>query len=344
MKKFLLGAAILSLAAFCPVYSACAEEVFELSYAHPVGPTHPIHIASAKLFKDMEEESGGRLKVTIYDSNTLVKMPGVLKALKDGGTDIGYINVSSVQNDMPYTVAHDINFAVSGSVNAGKLLEEMEKLPEVKKELTDNNCIYLFGHCSDRFSIGSLKDPIRTPADLKGKRVLTVQSNLADEITNWGGTPVLVGIPDCYVALQRGMGDCVYTALPLYCSIKLHELLKHITIMPSTFSGNIIAINKEAFEDLPEDIQKIMLKHSGYDSTVYMCQMTADAGDRDVKIMQDAGIDIITLTPEELEQWKSLSVAGLQQQWIDTLKRGGVKDPEPFIAKVREMATAVEAQ
>lgn len=327
-----------------PVGTRAAE--FEFSVAHPTATTHPVHIYTSEMFNRISERSGGRIEFHIYDNNTLVKLDAMYKALKSGGVDIGLMPASSAPADMPYTLTHDMSFISSDATKGGALLWEMQRFPEIQAELERSNTIALFASSGERPAMGALNTPIRSMEDLRGKRVLIWHANFIEEIKGWGGIPVHVSIPDTYVALQRGMGEVLYAPMPMFVSMKLHELIKYLTIVPSSLTANWWLMNKDSFASLPPDLQKIMFEEAGAKASTGLGGLPAlitSYSDRDLKIMAEAGIEIIRLSDEELEPWRQVSEKIMEPYWIDILTRAGDPDPKAWMEKIRVLAAEVEA-
>ncbi len=341
MKKGILLLASLLLLAPHP---ARAAETYELNVAHPVTATHPISVYLAALLDDIRAKSGGRLEFHVYENNTLIKSDGMFKAIRDGGTDIGMLPPGFVPADMPHSMTHDMSFMSSNASTAGELMWAMRELPEVQAELNKANAVLLFAASGDRPALGSLSTPIRQMSDLKGKRVLFWQANFIDEIKAWGGIPVQISIPDTYVALQRGMGEVMYGAIPMFASLKLQELIKHLTIMPSSMGGTMWLINKDSLASLPPDLQKLLLDETGEKASLGISNAVYQAANRDLDAMTRAGVEIIRLSPEELAPWKAASIAATSPYWESLLRRAGDKDTAPWMQRVRALAEKVETK
>lgn len=320
-----------------------AAETYELSVAHPTSTIHPVHVYLSTLLKGIEEKSGGRLEFHIYDNSTLIKSDSMYKALKSGGADIGMLPIAFASSDMPYSLTHDMSFLTSDALKAGELLWAMREMPEIQAEIAKSNTCLLFGTSGDRPGLGSINTPIRAMSDLQGKRILYWQPYLIDEIKAWGGIPVQIPIPDTYVALQRGMGEVLYGAVPMFAALKLHEIVKSVTIMPSNMGGNWWLINKESLGALPEDLQKLLLEETGHTASVGLSQAVRDATDRDLQLIAEHGVEIITLSDEEMQPWKDASIKAMASYWQELLKRGGEKEPDVWMSKVRALAEKIEA-
>lgn len=325
-----------------PSLGLAAERVYEINVASTVSTIHPVHLSLVKILGRIEEKSQGRLQFHIFDNSTLVKADGMFRAVKSGGADIGLLAPAFVAADMPYSFSHDMPFLSSDPLKAGDLMWAMRELPEIQAEFQRANAEPLWAYSSEKLAFGSLHTPIRSMADLRGKRVLVWQPRQSEEVKGWGGIPVQVPMSDTYVALQRGMGEALYAPAPVFASLKLQEIIKYLTIVPSSFTGMWCPINKDRMASLPEDLQRLIREETGMKATREQCEMTRNALLNDFQTIRAAGVEIIELTPEEIAPWKEANIRALTPYWQDILKRGGEKEPDAWIQKVRNLAATVE--
>ncbi|MBN2061406.1 MAG: TRAP transporter substrate-binding protein DctP [Deltaproteobacteria bacterium] len=343
MKKYFITLMVMVLMA--PIYTeAASKKVYELNVSHHLPAVHPIHLNLVERTKKIESLSNGKLKFIIYDNCTLSKPQAVWKAIRDGGVDIGLVNPNMLPADFPHAVIHDMSFLNSDALRSSLLMYEMCQMDEVKAEIDIGNGMLLYALSSDRWSLGSANFPIHAMDALKGKRVIVNQAT--DEIKSWGGNPVFVPIPEVYLALQRGMGDVFYGPTPMFAPMKLQEVVKYMTVIPSTMTAALFLMNKNAFSSLPEDLQKILLDNTGKEATYDVGRIIRDACLSDIKKLSQSGVQfhILKSNSEELKPWQEASDPVMLPYWKDILTRGGEKNPDKWIQKVRELASSVEEQ
>lgn len=322
----------------------CIAAEYEINIASTVNTAHPIHVSLLEVTKIAEEKSGGRLVFHIFDNGTLAKGSQMLKVVSGGGADMGLVAPAFFPAALPRSAVHDMGFLCADATSASKLAFAMAQLPEVKQELDQANVVFLINTSGTYCGIGSLNTPVRSLQDFKGRRVLTTLENLCKEIEAWGGTPVQVLPADLYVGLQRGLGDIVYMPLPVIYAQRLHELLHYLTLMPSGMSANNIAINKNLFKSMPADLQQILLEMGGEEGSILFGQSTDRLTAQQLETMRESGVEVISLTQEELEPWKQASNKGMESYWINLLAQGGVSDPLGWMQKIRDLAGDISTQ
>jgi len=106
------------------------------------------------------------------------------------------------------------------------------------------------------FKSFSLNSPIKSPADLKGKK-LRIQSSkvLEEEVRALGGLPQVMAFSEVYQALQTGVVDGTENPISNLYTQKMHEVQKHLTLTEHGYLGYAVIVNKKFWDGLPADIR-----------------------------------------------------------------------------------------
>lgn len=338
MRKTLITLAAAGLLAMTPLRAADgAEEIYELSLAHPLNNIHPQSKYIAQWAEKLGKDSGGRLEIHIYDNNSLMKSAEMTSALKAGGLDMALLFPASIPADLPYASAVNMPFLTRDAREAARLYQTTLAEPEVAAELAPY-CVPLFASGSDRNCLITTGSPILKPSDLAGKRVLIWGAPYAEEVRAWGGTPVMIPAPDSYLGLQRGMGEVLYGPIPMMISLKLEELAKHLTIVPSQTNDFVAVISRGTMESLPDDLQKLLRESAGPEFSRSIGQITYEACLADLDKLRTAGVQIHELADADLALFRETSVRHMRPYYVELLKKNGVADPDAWIDRVYALA------
>ena len=104
------------------------------------------------------------------------------------------------------------------------------------------------------------KQPWTNVEDFQGLKIRTNSAAKSDFIVGVGGEPTFKSIAEMYTSLNQGVVDsAVYGAL-LAVSARLHEITDYMAgpIIGFGYTNNVI--NKEIWNEIPEDIQQIMIE------------------------------------------------------------------------------------
>jgi TRAP-type transport system periplasmic protein len=90
MKRLSLAAALVALLAAGG--ASAADSLVELKLSHWVPPAHPLHPAFQAWAADIERESEGTIKSTIFPAQQLGKAVDHYDMARDGIADMAYVN------------------------------------------------------------------------------------------------------------------------------------------------------------------------------------------------------------------------------------------------------------
>lgn len=339
MKKALL----LTVAAMLVSGSAFAADSYHIRYQSVYPGPHVINVKILEPWvKEVTEKSGGRLDVEYFSSGAIIKLEDANKSVKTGTLDMASFSTPQAVSDFPHLATIGLAFLAKDSEHGTRIAWEMYKrFPEVKKEL-EQDVQFLTMWTSDRSGIFSTKTAVKSPADLKGKRVLFWSGGQGDQIKQWGGIPVQVPINDTYVALQRGMGEAFFGPLPAGTSQKLMEVAKHVTVLPINVGTISMVMNKDYFDDLPKDLQQFLLDNTGEAMGARTATALKNSTDADMETMTAQGSTIYHLTPEEVQAFAAPLAESDNTYWIDQMARYGEPNGAEWLPKVRAVAKETE--
>ena len=287
---------------------------------------------------EINEKFKGEVVFHFYPLNSLVKMDAMPGAVKSGSLDIAGLQLQTAIAMMPHSQAIALPFLVQDAKESCALYPKMfATFPEMKDEV-DKNFKFLAAFGSDRSALAAKDGLIKSPADLKGKRVLVWAPYQSDEVTSWGGIPVQVVPAETYMGIQRGLGDVAYIPFPAVEVNKISEVAHYITLIPSRSMPLVMVMNKDSWDSLPKGLQKYIDETSG----TKMSDMIGDAllklTDEDIAKQRAKGCQVHILTIEEQKPFKELAAEVNNKYWVSMLSRHGVKDPQGWIDKVEKLA------
>jgi C4-dicarboxylate-binding protein DctP len=136
-----------------------------------------------------------------------------------------------------------------------------------------------------------------------------------------GMTLVTIPWADLYNALERGVVDGCWSIWSSMVEERHYEVLKYYTALDWLWGTNNVVVNKEIWEELPQDIQEALMKAGKYTELVEF--ETHRRADYDfIKIIKDGGVEIYYPTPEERTLFREKANVPLQWEnfakpWIE---------------------------
>jgi TRAP-type transport system periplasmic protein len=101
-----------------------------------------------------------------------------------------------------------------------------------------------------------MRTPVRTVADLKGKKIRVLASPFqTEQMARLGATGVPLTLGDVLPALQQGTIDGSFTGLPVFTTLQYQEAARYITETGQAYIFSAAMLSKRWFDGLPADLQ-----------------------------------------------------------------------------------------
>ncbi len=216
----------------------------------------------AKRFKELvEEKSGGRYIVEIYDNDQLSsgnQQSGV-EMLQQGTTDFHMHGALVWSAFAPKAVMVSMPFLFDGFEDVDNTLAG-EGGDLMKQALKDAGATLLgFGENGFR-QIVNTKHPIKTLDDFKGLKVRVPGSEMYISLfTELGADPTTMSASEVYTSLQQGTIDACENPLELHISQKAAEVVKYLTIWDYSYDIIYFTASNKLFDSVSAEDQKMFL-------------------------------------------------------------------------------------
>ncbi|WP_295008441.1 TRAP transporter substrate-binding protein [uncultured Dechloromonas sp.] len=284
---------------FCAAsLGAYAQQPIVIKFSHVVAADTPKGKAAEMFAKKAGELTGGKVKVEVYANSTLYKDKEEMEALQLGAVQMlapslakfGPLGVKEFEVfDLPFIFSSydDLRKVTNGPVGK-QLLTKLE--PKGIRGLA---------YWDNGFKSFSLNSPIKSPADLKGKK-LRIQSSkvLEEEIRSVGGMPQVMAFSEVYQALQTGVVDGTENPISNLYTQKMHEVQKHLTLTEHGYLGYAVIVNKKFWDGLPADIRK-QLDDAMEQATRYANQIAKVENDASLEAVKKSGKTTVYVPTKE---------------------------------------------
>lgn len=181
-------------------------------------------------------------------------------------------------------------------------------------------------------------DPVEAPEDLQGMKIRGGSRSVNMLLTELGATPVGMPVPAVPEGLSKGVIDGTTIPWEVTTALKVPELVENHT----EFTGKamytltfVLAMNKEKYESLPDDLKKVIDDNSGLEFSVFAGGTMADADGPSREIAEDLGNNIITLDADQTAVWQDAS-APIYEAWVADMASKG-KDGQALIDQAQAL-------
>lgn len=238
-----------------------AKKVIKLSHSHQADFASEIHTA-AWIFQKWIEDNSDTLEVKIYAANALGEERAVYEGMQLGSGATAVISGTAILNNFNKKIAVlDLPFLWKSYDHAHRVLDG--KVGEaLAKDLDQTGFQVLAWMDSWGFrNVVTAKKEVKTPADLKGLKIRTIQTPTYVAALNAMGanaTPMAFG--EVYTAMQTGVLDGYEHGSAVTKAQKFYEVSKYIALTQHLFGPLVFAYSKKDWAQLTDKEKAVILE------------------------------------------------------------------------------------
>jgi len=312
------------------VPAGAADQTVQFKISHWVPPTHPLQPALEAWARDVEQESGGTIKVTIFPAEQLGKAFDHYDMARDGIADMTYVNPGYQPGRFPVIAAAELPFLFADAKGGTAAIDEWYR-KYAAREMKDVHFCAAFVH--DPGSFHSRKK-IARPEDLRGLKVRPADATIGELVTLLGGTNVQASAPQARDVLERGVADAITFPWGSVFLFGIDKVVKFHMDAPLYVSTFVLAINTAKYDSMSPAQKKAIDDHCNTEWAVKIASPWADfeAAGRE-RMRKEPGHDVYKLTTEEIAAWRT-AVEPLNDKWAAGARSAGY-DPAEIMAALK---------
>ncbi len=255
MTRLVSVAVSLAFAAATFALPALAQTQWDMATAYPATNFHTENIQ--QFAKDVEQATGGKLKITVHPNASLFKAPEIKRAVQGGQAQLGEILLVNFENEDPL-------YGVDGVPFLATSYAEGQKLYKASKRPLD-----------DRFAKQGMKLLFAVPwppqgiftnrtltsvADMKGLKWRAYSPATAKIAELVGAQPMTVQAAEVSQALATGVIDSYMSSGATGYDSKTYEHIRNFYDTQAWLPKNAVIVNQKAFDALDKPTQTALLK------------------------------------------------------------------------------------
>jgi TRAP-type C4-dicarboxylate transport system substrate-binding protein len=326
-RTLLLGAALTALA----LPAAAQDKPFNLKLSHWVPATHPLQKAMEEWGASVEKASNGTIKSTVYPAQQLGKAPDHYDMTRDGIVDFAYINPGYQPGRFPIVSAGELPFLV-GEAHGGIRAVDAWYRKYAASEMKGVKLCFSF--ILDPLRMHSRNKKVVVPGDIKGMKIRPAQATMAAWVTQLGGTNVTSSPSEIREILDKGVADATTTPYGSVLLFGIDKVTKYHLDLPLATTTFQWIMNPSVYEAMSASQKKVIDDHCTNDWAARFAGPWADFEAAGInKLRELPGHEIVSVTPDQLKEWKA-SGEPVYKSWADGVRKAG-GDPDVVLKELQ---------
>jgi tripartite ATP-independent transporter DctP family solute receptor len=291
MKKQILA---LSLAMAIAALGASAyAQPLTIKFGHSGTKVHQYHIGATFLADQVEQNSGGKMKIEIFPDAQLGGERDLAEGTRLGTVDMAVAAAGSV---LPLWVPEfqivEMPFLFRDREHAYKVLDG--GLGNELKGLAEKKGLVVLGFWEVGFrNVTNNKKPILAPADMQGLKIRVQQSKVYIEMMkSLGAIGTPIAFTELYSALQQGVVDGQENPIATIRSMNYFEVQKNLSLTYHTYTPGAVMISPKLWASLSAE-QKTILQKSVNEAAHFQRKAVADKEADDLVFLKSKGMAVV---------------------------------------------------
>ena len=283
---------------------------------------------------NVEEASQGRIKIDRYPSMQLGGTPPeLMDQAIEGVADIVWTVVGYTPGRYPTTEVFELPFMMTNARAVSQAYWEMFETHMKDDEFKDVHILGTWVHGPGMIHVNK---EVRLPEDMAGLKIRGGSRSINSLLSKLGAEPVGMPVPAVPEGLSKGVIDGTTIPWEVTAALKVPELVSNhtefdgVSLYTLTF---VLAMNKDRYESLPDDLKKVIDDNSGLEFSVFAGGTQADADGPARQLAVDRGNNIITVSGADIDAWRA-AAQPIYDEWVADMNAKG-KDGQALIDEAR---------
>lgn len=253
----------------------------------------------------IKERTEGRVILKFYWGGAQGATAKVLQKMKIGQLHGGTFSPTDFQKQFPELNLYGLPFVFQSEDEVNYVREFLD--PQLEKKFEDLGYV-TFGFASGGFAIIMSNEPVRSHADLKGKKIWLPEGDLIsfEAMKALQLTPYPSSLTNVLTGLQTGLIDVVAIPPAVAVALQWHTKVKYVTQVPVLYVMGFMGIQQKAFARLDQADQEIVRE--------VMSDVYAKVGERSmqesenaIEALKSVGLEMVEPAPGEFEKMSEVA-------------------------------------
>jgi C4-dicarboxylate-binding protein DctP len=312
---------------------ALAEITIRVGTTVPEADNPQTHAFKA-MAEYIEFRSGGEMKVEVFYNGALGGDRELLEQVQQNTLQFTAVADGAIANFFPEIQVVAIPYLFSSSHHALEFFNTSPFFKDVKDRMEKETKLKVMLAAESGFrNITNNAHPVKTPADMAGLKMRTMESPVFMELMrSVGAAPTPIAFNETILALRQGVVDGQENAVATVRMFGVWEVQKYMSINEHIYSPALVTTSADFYNSLT-DAQKQV-----FSDGVFVWASVSNAGyianyAKDIEFLKSNGVDIYVNNAAEKAEFK----AAMQPPVLKFIsERVGQDKVDAFIAAVEE--------
>lgn len=255
-----------------------------------------------QMMGDVDEATGGELKITLHGNDTLIKLDNIRRAVQKGQVQMGEIRLGVYSNEDPMYALAGLPFIAPDYDSAWALMEAQKPyFDQAMGELGIKLLAYQpwpgQGFYT-RFKVNSVDD-------FKGKK-LRIYSKPTQQMGDMlGFEATILPFAEIPQAFATGLIEALFTSPQTGIDIQAWDNTDFFTLAGAIYTKNAIIVNQAAFDQLSPELQTALVA-AGETATKRGWEMSAATLEEQMGVLAEKGMTVETAPESVIDEMKKI--------------------------------------
>jgi TRAP-type C4-dicarboxylate transport system substrate-binding protein len=293
--------------------------VLKLSWASPGAPMVPYEAYYQQWADQLKAETGGRLEIKLYYSESLVKMADSFTAVENGVADIAGFGISIDPSRVPLNMVSMLPLlGTNGDIAVATRVqtELIKKYPALANEFKTVKLLTIYS--ATPRSLSMAKKKVLVPEDIRGSKIIVTGVG-AQIFAGLGAATLPLAPPDWATSLNTGLAEGAASPLDALDVFKALDAVTYHLNLPGDDMGwgtTCIIMNKDSWNKIPPDIQKLIDEKYAPMLQQKLVEIQKGLAQASIDKATKAGHTFATCSPDQYKLWVDAMTAQIEKVWI----------------------------
>ncbi|OJH44261.1 TRAP transporter substrate-binding protein [Paracoccus sp. SM22M-07] len=215
---------------------------------------HPVHLSMQRMADEVEEATGGSVKIRIYANGQLGSQRESTEQVQNCSLDMARSNAAELEAFVPSYAVFNLPYMFASEEHFDQVIAG-----DLGRQILDSGIeqgIRGLAYYTEGARSFYANKPILSPDDLKGVKMRVQPSPSAVRMIELlGGNPTPIGWGELYSALQQGVVDGAENNPTALTTARHGEVAKHFSMDEHTLIPSVVFMSNCAWEELTPDEQ-----------------------------------------------------------------------------------------